>query len=155
MVRQGSAKASFVGSIPTLASSLRSERSGERRLPSRSAAKAGVTSPLTRPDASSYGSASQPKRFARRRASAGPSAIAFLQAQADRPALMKGTCLNTNKQVGCEGSRRLFAKLLNCSTEDVAILVSAGKLRPLGKPKPNNVKFFSSIELITLLADRD
>jgi hypothetical protein len=47
------------------------------------------------------------------------------------------------------------AKLLNCSTEDVAILVSAGKLRPLGRPKPNNVKFFSSIELITLLADRD
>src|ERR1017187_3133902 len=47
------------------------------------------------------------------------------------------------------------AKLLNCSTDDVAILVSAGKLRALGKPKPNNVKFFSSIELITLLADRD
>jgi len=46
------------------------------------------------------------------------------------------------------------AKLLNCSTEDVAILVTAGKLRPLGRPKPNNVKFFSSIELITLLADR-
>ena len=43
------------------------------------------------------------------------------------------------------------AKLLNCSTEDVAILVSAGKLRALGKPKPNAVKFFSSIELITLL----
>ena len=47
------------------------------------------------------------------------------------------------------------AKLLNCSTEDVAILVSAGKLRPLGRPKPNNVKFFSSIELIALLADPD
>src|ERR1035437_3648723 len=47
------------------------------------------------------------------------------------------------------------AKLLNCSTDDVAILVSAGKLRALGRPKPNNVKFFSSIELITLLADRD
>jgi hypothetical protein len=47
------------------------------------------------------------------------------------------------------------AKLLNCSNEDVAILVSAGKLRALGRPKPNAVKFFSSIELITLLADRD
>ena len=47
------------------------------------------------------------------------------------------------------------AKLLNCSTDDVAILVSAGKLRALGKPRPNAVKFFSSIELITLLADRD
>jgi hypothetical protein len=47
------------------------------------------------------------------------------------------------------------AKLLNCSTDDVAILVSAGKLRPLGRPKPNNVKFFSTIELIALLADPD
>jgi hypothetical protein len=35
------------------------------------------------------------------------------------------------------------------------LLVSAGKLRTLGKPKPNAVKFFSSIELIILLADRD
>jgi hypothetical protein len=47
------------------------------------------------------------------------------------------------------------AKLLNCSTEDVAILVSAGKLRALGKPRPNAVKFFSSIELISLFADPD
>jgi hypothetical protein len=47
------------------------------------------------------------------------------------------------------------AKLLNCTTDDVAVLVSAGKLRALGRPKPNAVKFFSSIELITLLADRD
>jgi hypothetical protein len=47
------------------------------------------------------------------------------------------------------------AKLLNCSAEDVAILVSAGKLRPLGRPNPNAVKFFSSIQLITLLADPD
>jgi hypothetical protein len=47
------------------------------------------------------------------------------------------------------------AKLLNCTPEDVAILVSAGKLRALGKPRPNAVKFFSAIELITLLADPD
>jgi hypothetical protein len=47
------------------------------------------------------------------------------------------------------------AKLLNCTTDDVAILASAGKLRALGKPKPNSVKFFSSIELIALLADPD
>src|ERR1019366_5279429 len=45
------------------------------------------------------------------------------------------------------------AKLLNCSTEDVAILVSAGKLRALGRPKPNAVKFFNAIQLIALLAD--
>lgn len=47
------------------------------------------------------------------------------------------------------------AKLLNCKPEDVAILVSAGKLRPLGRPNPNAVKFFSAVELIALLADRD
>ena len=47
------------------------------------------------------------------------------------------------------------AKLLNCTTEDVAILISAGKLRALGKPKPNAVKFFSAVELIALLADPD
>src|ERR1017187_7978487 len=47
------------------------------------------------------------------------------------------------------------AKLLNCTTEDVAILVSAGKLRPLGRPNPNAVKFFSAVELIALLADRE
>src|ERR1017187_8105523 len=47
------------------------------------------------------------------------------------------------------------AKLLNCTMDDVAILVSAGKLRALGRPRTNAVKFFSSIELITLLADPD
>ena len=47
------------------------------------------------------------------------------------------------------------AKLLNCTTEDVALLVSAGKLRALGKPRPNAVKFFSTVELIALLADPD
>jgi hypothetical protein len=47
------------------------------------------------------------------------------------------------------------AKLLNCSTDDVAILASAGKLRALGKPRPSAVKYFSSIELIALLADRE
>ena len=39
--------------------------------------------------------------------------------------------------------------------EDVAILVSAGKLRPLGRPNQNAVKFFSAVELIALLADRE
>ena len=31
-------------------------------------------------------------------------------------------------------------------------VIWAGKLRALGKPKPNAVKFFCSIELITLLS---
>ena len=47
------------------------------------------------------------------------------------------------------------AKLLNCTTDDVAVLVSAGRLKPLGKPKVNAVKYFSTIELIALLADRE
>lgn len=47
------------------------------------------------------------------------------------------------------------AKLLNCTTEDVALLVTAGKLRPLGRPRTNAVKFFSAVELIALLADRE
>jgi hypothetical protein len=47
------------------------------------------------------------------------------------------------------------AKLLNCTTEDVAVLVSAGKLRPLDSPNQNAVKFFSAVELIVLLADRE
>lgn len=47
------------------------------------------------------------------------------------------------------------AKLLNCTAEDVALLVSAGKLRALGKPRPNAVKYFSTVELIALLADPD
>jgi len=47
------------------------------------------------------------------------------------------------------------AKLLNCTTDDVALLVTAGKLRPLGRPNRNAVKFFSAVELIALLADRD
>jgi len=47
------------------------------------------------------------------------------------------------------------AKLLNCTADDVAILASAGKLHPLGKPRPNAVKYFSTVELIALLADRE
>jgi hypothetical protein len=45
-------------------------------------------------------------------------------------------------------------KLLNCTPEDVAVLVTAGKLRPLGRPNPNAVEFFSAVELIALLVDR-
>jgi len=47
------------------------------------------------------------------------------------------------------------AKLLNCSTVDVAILVSVGKLRALGRRKPNAMKFFSAVELTARLADRE
>ncbi len=47
------------------------------------------------------------------------------------------------------------AKLLHCTAEDVAILVRPGKRRPLGRPNPNAVKFFSAVGLIALLADPD
>jgi len=36
-----------------------------------------------------------------------------------------------------------------------SVLVSAGTLRPLGRPIPNAVKFFSAVELTALLADRE
>jgi hypothetical protein len=45
------------------------------------------------------------------------------------------------------------AKLLNYTPEDVAVLVTAGKLRPLGRPNSNAVKVFSAVELTALLAD--
>jgi len=47
------------------------------------------------------------------------------------------------------------AQLLNCTTDDVAVLASAGKLRALGRPRPNAVKYFSAIEMFAQLADRD
>jgi hypothetical protein len=47
------------------------------------------------------------------------------------------------------------AKLLNCTITDVGLLVITGKLRALGRPNTNAVQFFSSIELMTLLADRE
>ena len=47
------------------------------------------------------------------------------------------------------------ATLLHCTPEDVTILASAGKLHPLGRPKPNAVKYFSTVELIGLLANRE
>jgi hypothetical protein len=47
------------------------------------------------------------------------------------------------------------ANLLNCTPEDVAVLVGAGKLRPLARPNPNPVKFFSAVELMALLSDRE
>jgi hypothetical protein len=46
-------------------------------------------------------------------------------------------------------------RILTWHEDDSALFFSAGKPRALGKPKPNAVKSFSSIELITLLAARD
>jgi hypothetical protein len=47
------------------------------------------------------------------------------------------------------------AKLLNCTPEDVAVLVTARKLLPFGRPNTNAVKVFSAVEPIALMADRE
>jgi hypothetical protein len=47
------------------------------------------------------------------------------------------------------------AKLLNCTPEDVAVLVTAGKLRPLERPNTNAGEvFLSTVKLIALLVER-
>jgi len=45
-----------------------------------------------------------------------------------------------------------FVKPLNCTPEDVSLLVTAGKFKPLGRLNHSVVKFFSAIEPL-LLAD--
>jgi hypothetical protein len=43
--------------------------------------------------------------------------------------------------------------VLNCQPDDVPILVAARRLRPLGDPPPNSVKFFAALELMELAKD--
>jgi hypothetical protein len=45
------------------------------------------------------------------------------------------------------------AKLLGFAGHDIATLIKAGKLKPLGNPPPNTVKYFSAVELIRLVMD--
>lgn len=45
------------------------------------------------------------------------------------------------------------AKLLGFADHDIAILMSEGKLVPLGDPAPNAPKWFSAIEITTLSID--
>jgi hypothetical protein len=47
------------------------------------------------------------------------------------------------------------AKLLGFAEHDIQILVRIGKLEPLGDPAPNAPKWFSTVQLIQLAADRD
>lgn len=42
---------------------------------------------------------------------------------------------------------------LGCNTDSVTVLIAAGLLKPLGRPKPNASKFFSLAELEALRAD--
>lgn len=46
------------------------------------------------------------------------------------------------------------AWLLNCQPYDIATLVAAGLLKPLGKPSANGTKFFATTELLELTRDR-
>ena len=47
------------------------------------------------------------------------------------------------------------AKLLGFGTHDLAPLVGAGLLKPLGNPTPNAPKYFALVEVLALAADRD
>jgi hypothetical protein len=46
------------------------------------------------------------------------------------------------------------AWVLNCQPHDVAILVMAKLLKPLGSPAQNSVKYFSTAEMLELSKDR-
>lgn len=46
------------------------------------------------------------------------------------------------------------AWVLNCQAYDVAILVMARLLKPLGSPAANSVKFFATAEILELSKDR-
>lgn len=45
------------------------------------------------------------------------------------------------------------AKLLGFAEHDIQILMSVGKLKPLGDPAPNAPKWFASVEMIRLATD--
>ena len=47
------------------------------------------------------------------------------------------------------------AKLLGFAEHDIQVLMSAGKLMPLGDPAPNAPKWFAAIEIIEKAMDRD
>jgi hypothetical protein len=45
------------------------------------------------------------------------------------------------------------AWVLNCQPHDIAILVAARVLKPLGNPSPNGTKFFATPEILKLSRD--
>jgi hypothetical protein len=47
------------------------------------------------------------------------------------------------------------AKLLGFTESDMQILLSVGKLTPLGDPAPNAPKWFAAVEMIRLATDQD
>lgn len=47
------------------------------------------------------------------------------------------------------------ARLLGFAEHDIQVLMSSGKLEPLGDPAPNAPKWFAAVEVVRLAADRD
>ena len=47
------------------------------------------------------------------------------------------------------------AKLLGFAESDIQVLMSTGKLTPLGDPAPNAPKWFAAVAIIRLAADHD
>jgi hypothetical protein len=45
------------------------------------------------------------------------------------------------------------AKLLGFAEHDIQILMSVGKLKPLGDPAPNAPKWFAAVEMVRLAGD--
>ena len=46
-----------------------------------------------------------------------------------------------------------IARVLGFADHDIPILMKAGLLKPLGKPVPNSIKWFSSMEAVRLARD--
>ena len=47
------------------------------------------------------------------------------------------------------------ARLLGFAQSDIQVLMSVGKLTPLGDPSPNAPTWFAAVEMIRLAADQD
>jgi hypothetical protein len=47
------------------------------------------------------------------------------------------------------------ARLLGFAEHDIQVLMSSGKLEPLGDPAPNAPKWFAAVDVVRLAADRD
>ena len=47
------------------------------------------------------------------------------------------------------------AKLFGFAEHDIQILMSVGKLKPLGDPAPNAPKWFAAVEMIQLATDQE
>jgi hypothetical protein len=51
-------------------------------------------------------------------------------------------------------ARSPAAWVLNCQPHDVPTLVAAHRLKPLGNPPANSIKYFATLELLEQVKDR-